>query len=368
MKVFRRAQEGINPDLEIGRYLTDEVGFPHAAPLLGALEYHRGRGEPRTLAVLSKYVHNEGDAWHYTLDALGLYYESALQSIGDDDLEIPGWSDVVDFVGEMPPDRIADAIGPYLDSAELLGRRTAELHQALAKGATEAFAPEPFSTLYQRSLYQSMRAQIRPTLQLLKRTMPHFDERTAFMAERLVDYESDLVETYGAVRKHRMDVTRIRVHGDYHLGQVLHSGRDFVIIDFEGEPSRSPSERRIKRSGLVDVAGMIRSFQYAAEGGLRAIEERGLVGEADRFALEQRGLAWQMWVTIRFLTGYLDAAADSAFVPADAGDTKALLTACALDKALYEIRYDAGFRPHWAGIPIRGALQLLDELHVGSEP
>jgi maltose alpha-D-glucosyltransferase / alpha-amylase len=359
MKLFRRAQEGINPDLEIGRYLTEEVGFPHVAPVLGALEYHRGKGEPRTLALLSGYVPNEGDAWNYTLDTLGLFYESALQAIPDDELDIPAWDTLVDLVGEMPSDRIADAIGPYLDSAELLGRRTAELHHALAKGSSPSFAPEPFSTLYQRSLYQSMRAQIRPTLQLVKRSLPEFDERTSVLAERLLSSEQDLIAIFSEVRRHRVDVHRIRVHGDYHLGQILHAGRDFVIIDFEGEPSRSPSERRIKRSGLVDVAGMIRSFQYAVAGALRTYEERGLMGAGDRQALELRGLVWQTWVTIRFLTGYLDAAIDAPFLPADPSDARMLLTAYTLDKALYEVRYDVGFRPHWADIPLRGALQLV---------
>jgi maltose alpha-D-glucosyltransferase / alpha-amylase len=368
LKLFRRAQEGINPDLEIGRYLTDEAGFPHAAPVLGALEYHRGRGEPRTLALLSGYVPNEGDAWNYTLDTLGLFYESALQAVPDEDLDVPGWATLVDLVGEMPPDRVADAIGPYLDSAELLGTRTAELHLALAKGSSPAFVPEPFSTLYQRSLYQSMRAQVRPTLQLVRRGLAHFDERTVELAERLLASEHDIVEIYSAVRRHRIDVHRIRVHGDYHLGQVLHAGRDFVIIDFEGEPSRSPSERRIKRSGLVDVAGMIRSFQYAVAGALRTFEERGLLREDDREALEQRGRAWQTWVTIRFLTGYLDTAVDAPFLPSEAGDAKALLTAYTLDKALYEVRYDVGYRPHWADIPLRGALQVLEDVRSGDEP
>ncbi|MEJ5254178.1 MAG: maltose alpha-D-glucosyltransferase [Acidimicrobiales bacterium] len=365
MKVFRRAQEGVNPDLEIGRYLTG-AGFPHAAPLLGALEYHRGRGEPRTLAVLSQYVPNEGDAWHYTLDALGLFYERASTSLSDSDIEIPLWSNLVDSVGLMPPDPIADAIGPYLDSASLLGRRTAELHLALARGEEEAFAPEPFTSLYQRSLYQSMRAQVRPTLQLLRKALDDLDDRTRQDAEELIACESQVLGIFSEVTSHRIDAARIRLHGDYHLGQVLHSGRDFFIIDFEGEPSRSPTERRIKRGALVDVAGMCRSFQYAVEVGLRAFEDRGLVSPDARQTLELAGLAWQTWVTIRFLTGYLEAADGAPFVPKDPDDVRILLIAHTLEKGLYEIRYELNSRPGWAPIPIRGVRHLLEDLRLAT--
>ncbi len=288
MKIFRRAQEGVNPDLEIGRHLTD-VGFAHSAPMIGALEYQRGRSEPRTLGVLNSYVTNEGDVWHYTLDALGLFYESAVGLLPDDELEIPSWEELPALVHEPTPPAEADAIGPYLDTAEMLGRRTADLHKALAAPGGDDFAPEPFTTLYQRSLYQSMRAQVRPTLTLVRRLIDQYEGHERADAELLADSEPWLLEQFGAIRRHRYDVSRIRVHGDYHLGQVLHAGRDFVIIDFEGEPSRSPTERRIKRGSLVDVAGIVRSYQYVAEAGLRAHAERNLLSPELRDSLAMRG-------------------------------------------------------------------------------
>jgi len=359
LKIFRRAQEGVNPDLEIGRYLTAK-GFPHSARLLGALEYQRGKAEPRTIGVLNEYVPNEGDAWHYTLDALGLYYESAVRMLPDELIEVPRWDAVLDLVGTEPPDLTADAIGPYLDSAEMLGRRTAEMHQVLAEGVTDEFRPEPFTTLYQRSVYQSMRAQVRPTLQMIRRSLDQYEGKERADAERVVESEAHLLELFGAMRRHRIDASRIRVHGDYHLGQVLHAGRDFVIIDFEGEPSRSPTERRIKRSALTDVAGIVRSFQYASEAGLRDYAERGLVPSEHYSALAHRGQVWHMWVTIRFLTGYLGESAGKSFVPSDPADTHALLSAHVLDKALYEVRYDLGHRPDWAPIPLRGIVSMLE--------
>jgi maltose alpha-D-glucosyltransferase / alpha-amylase len=361
MKMFRRAQEGVNPDLEIGRYLTEQASFPHAAPLLGALEYQRSGSEPRTIAVLFEYVHNEGDAWHYTLDALGLYYEQAGAVLRADEIDIPEWRRVVASIGQMPPDPIAEAIGPYLDSAELLGRRTAELHIALSSNGEPAFSPEPFTTLSQRALYQSMLGQVRPTMALARRSAAKLDDATRHEAERLLALEPDIHAVYSALRNHRFDVSRIRVHGDFHLGQVLHAGRDFVIVDFEGEPSKSPTERRIKRCSLADVAGMARSFQYAVAAALRSYEERGLVQAEQRSNLEHMGLAWQTWVTIRYLTGYVDAAAGASFLPSDPDDLNTLLTAYTLDKALYEVRYELSFRPHWAEIPLKGALQVLGD-------
>jgi maltose alpha-D-glucosyltransferase/alpha-amylase len=363
MKIFRRAQEGVNPDLEIGRFLTDR-GFAHSAPLVGALEYQKGRAEPRTIGVINRYVPNEGDAWHYTLDALGLFYESAMQTLSDDALEVPDWSGLLEATLQPLPDHAADAIGPYLDSAEMLGRRTAELHEVLSLGDHEEFEPEPFTTLYQRSLYQSMRTQVRPTLSLIRRMLPKVDEAGAIDAEYVLDNEAALLDAFDAVRRHRIDASRIRVHGDYHLGQVLHAGRDFVIIDFEGEPSRSPTERRIKRGALTDVAGIVRSYQYAAEAGLRDHQARGLVPPDHYEALQTRGRVWQTWVTVAFLGGYLAEADGHPFVPTNPADTQALLTAYVLDKALYEVRYDLDHRPDWAPIPLRGVASMLQSLEA----
>ena len=207
MKIFRRAQEGVNPDLEISRHLT-QVGFDHSAPLLGALEYQKGRSEPRTLGVLNQYVPNEGDAWHYTLDALGLFYESALghaarrrRSTSPGGATVPAWC-----TGRRPIST-ADAIGPYLDSAEMLGRRTADLHKALADDANEDFRPEPFTTLYQRSLYQSMRAQVRPTLApRAPAARPVRGPPSVTTPLEVASSEARLLEVFGALRRHRIDV------------------------------------------------------------------------------------------------------------------------------------------------------------------
>jgi maltose alpha-D-glucosyltransferase/alpha-amylase len=234
------------------------------------------------------------------------------------------------------------------------------LHEALLSDDVEAFTPEPFTTLWQRSLYQAFRAQVAPTLQLLRRSIDRLPEEARENAIVLLDAESEILAIFQRVRDHRIDAMRSRVHGDYHLGQVLHAGRDFVIIDFEGEPSRSPTQRRIKRSPLSDVAGMVRSFQYAARAGFNAYEERGLVTAETRDALHDRGDLWNAWVTLRFLTGYFEAIASTGLVPASAEDRSALLSAYVLDKALYEVRYELNNRPDWAPIPIEGVVQIIE--------
>jgi maltose alpha-D-glucosyltransferase/alpha-amylase len=360
MKTFRRAQEGINPDLEMGEYLTEVAAFPHTAPLLGAVEFRKGRGEPRTVGVVNRYVTNEGDAWNYTLDTLGLFYEATASSGHLEPLVIPRWTEILELASEPAPDHVVSLIGPYLDSAQLLGERTASMHLALAAGDTDAFRPEPFTSLYQRSLFQSMKGQVRPTMQMLRRVLPDLDEAAQADGERVLGLEAAIVERFAAITRHRIETSRIRVHGDFHLGQVLHAGRDFVIIDFEGEPSRSPTERRIKRSPLVDVAGLLRSFQYAAHAGLQAYADRGLVPLEQGDAFEARARAWQLWVTTRFLAGYLSEADGTPLIPLDDGDQIDLLTACTLEKALYEVRYDLGHRPTWASIPLHGIVQLLE--------
>ncbi|MBI2704193.1 MAG: maltose alpha-D-glucosyltransferase [Actinobacteria bacterium] len=362
MKLFRRAQEGVNPDLEIGRFLTEQAKYPHAAPFLGAVEYQQGRrAEARTLGVLYGYVSNEGDAWHYTLDALSLYYEHAVHAL-DDAEPAPDFSRAFDASDRELPAPVAETIGPYLDSAELLGRRTAQLHAALASGGGDAFTPEPFTTLYQRSLYQSLQAQVRPTMQLIRRTLDRLPEPARSAADAVLAAEQQVHDLYARVRTGKLGGHRTRIHGDFHLGQVLHAGRDFVIIDFEGEPSRSPTERRIKKSPLVDVAGMVRSFQYAERASLTIMEERGLAGPADRDVLVSRGRLWSSWVSIRFLQGYfdeIDANGGTGLLPSTADDRRALLDALVLDKAMYEVRYELNNRPHWAPIPLDGIRRVL---------
>jgi maltose alpha-D-glucosyltransferase / alpha-amylase len=365
VKLIRRLEDGQNPELEVGGALTD-VGFEAAAPVVGALEY-RARGRSMTVAVAQRFVHNEGDAWSLTVDLLDRFHEET--RTGSVELaDLPAAPDPFEVdERDQPdvPDEVMNLIGPMVEPVDRLASRTAEMHLAMASVPTDAFVPEPFSTLYQRSLYQSFRGQTRTTLAAARRTLkarrsPLTDEVHADL-ERLVAVEPQLIDRFARVRSHRIGTSRSRIHGDFHLGQVLWTGRDMVIIDFEGEPTRSIGERRIKKSPLVDVAGMLRSFRYATSVSLFEQAERGFVGDDAAAAhVDAWGTWWREWIEALFVHRYLSVVAGSPVTPSDVDDTRLLLDVYAMEKALYELRYELQYRPDWVAIPLGSILAAVD--------
>jgi maltose alpha-D-glucosyltransferase / alpha-amylase len=368
VKLIRRLEEGENPELEIGSALTS-AGFGNIAAVLGGMEY-RGRGRSMTVAVAQEFVGNEGDAWSLVIDRLDRFYEQVLTE-GDDPAELSTAPDP--FTGDEieVPDPVMNLIGPIIEPVDLLSRRTAELHLTLESVPGDAFAPEPFSTLYQRSLYQSFRGQTRSTLaaarRMLRSRRSPLPEAVQADLERLLDAEPALIERFARVRDHRIAARRIRVHGDYHLGQVLWTGRDMVIIDFEGEPSRSIGERRIKKSPMVDVAGMVRSFRYAASVALFEQAERGFVGQDSVAMTEIHGWGdwWRSWIEALFVSRYLAVVDGSQLVPPSVDDARLLLDVYTMEKALYELRYELQYRPDWVPIPLESILAALDDEAAG---
>jgi maltose alpha-D-glucosyltransferase/alpha-amylase len=358
-KVFRRLEEGVNPDLEIGRYLSERKGFTHTPLTIGAIELRRRRGEPTTLMLLQGFVPNEGDAWRYTLDELSLFYERALARQGGP----PAVMARPELNGEAPPEA-REVIGPYLDRVALLGHRTGELHLALAAESEDpAFCPEPFSKLYQRSLYQSMRNLVGRTLQQLRRRVGALPEPAREQARLVLEAEKDLLGRFQFLLERRLGGQRIRCHGDYHLGQVLFTGKDFILIDFEGEPARSITERRLKRSALRDVAGMMRSFHYAAysalhgQGSARG-HSPGLIREEDVAASEPWAAYWYGWVSAAFLRAYRETVGDGPLLPHDSEEFRLVLDSQLMEKAIYELGYELNHRPDWLRIPVLGILEL----------
>jgi maltose alpha-D-glucosyltransferase/alpha-amylase len=354
LKLFRRLDEGENPDLEMGRFLT-EKGFPNVPPVAGALEYLHGRGAPMTVGIFQGYVPNEGDAWQYTIDNLNGYMEDVLArqpEVNEPPLLLR--TSLIDLAEIPPPELALEMFGTYLESARLLGRRTADLHLALASEPDDpTFAPEPITPQYQRSMYQSMRSLALQVFRLMREELHRIPE-----AIQLMDLESDIADRFRKLLETKIDAERIRVHGDYHLGQVLYTGKDFVIIDFEGEPARPLSERRIKRPPLRDVAGMLRSFHYAAYVGL--FGRVGATPQDNPALLEPWILFWHQWVTAAFLHSYMEAASEGSFLPRTRREIEVLLDGLLLEKAIYELRYEMNNRPDWVKIPIAGILQLLE--------
>jgi maltose alpha-D-glucosyltransferase/alpha-amylase len=363
LKVFRRTVDGTSPDLEIGRFLTAGRRFANAPPVAGALELKRGRGEPITVGLLHGFVPNEGDAWRYTLDEIGQFFYRVLglETREPPPLTLPTWDNANRIAEPMPPEA-NDVIGPYLRTADLLAQRTAELHVALsADRESRAFAPERFTQLYQRSLYQSIRTSGANTFDLLKKRMRAIPAAVRDRARAVLTLAPEYRKRSKALLDHAITAKRIRTHGDFHLGQVLYTGADFVIIDFEGEPARSLGERRFKRSPLRDVAGMVRSFHYAAASAL----EHGSIRGQDLELLTSWARFWYEWVATRFVATYLEHAAGGGFLPPSVTDSALLLDVYLLEKAAYELEYELNNRPGWLHIPLEGLYGLLSPRHAG---
>jgi len=359
-KLYRRLDEGINPDLEIGRFLTERTLLSRIPPYAGAIEYRRPGGEPIIVGLLQGFVQNEGDGWRYMVDAVERYFERVLSKRAEV-REVPKAppSHLETAYQEVPP-LLQELIGSiHLEMATLLGKRTAEFHLALCTNTDDpAFAPEPYTLLYQRSIYQGMQSHGRQTFQLLRKRLKSLPGPVQAKAEEILNSEREILERFKAIYKKKISTMKIRIHGDYHLGQVLYTGNDFYMIDFEGEPTRALSERRLKRSPFRDVAGMIRSFHYKAHSGL--ITQASIRPE-DIPVLEPWADLWYRYTSGAFLRSYLDTAKGAPFVPNEPEEIEVLLHTFLLDKAVYEIAYELNNRPEWIMIPLKGMSHLLEK-------
>ena len=306
---------------------------------------------------------NQGDVWEVTLDSVGAFFEQvAALDTPPPDTDAPAVGAIlVASNGALSP-TAAETIGEYLDIAGLLGTRTAQLHAALAALKDDpAFAPEPFSALYQRSVFQTMRNQAATTFGVLRQRRDALSPVTSAQAAKALDLASEVQARLGELTRVRFTCLRIRTHGDFHAGQVLWTGKDVVLIDFEGEPGRPLSERRHKRSAMTDVAGMLRSFHYAAFGTLLNPRIGGTIRAEDVARLEPWADFWYQWVAATFLRAYLAEANGQPFVPAQLDELERLLNLATLQKVLYELNYELNNRPDWVSIPLRGLLDLFDD-------
>jgi maltose alpha-D-glucosyltransferase / alpha-amylase len=360
VKLYRRLEEGVSLDLEVGKFLG-EHGFAHTPRVLGSLDYTSGSGPVRSLAVAQEFVPNEGDAWALTLDAVGEFYERAATFTEQPTPTDAGTRSLLRMARSGPGEEARALVGSYLEEARLLGERTGAMHQVLASEPTDtAFAPEEFTLFYQRSLYQSMRNLAGRVMQQLRTRMDTLPGPVRDTAQDMLRLEQAVLRRFRTIIEEKVNGARIRVHGDLHLGQVLFTGNDFQITDFEGEPIRPLSERRLKRSPLRDVAGMLRSFHYAAYAAVMEQQERSHLGADERATLERWARCWYAHVSAAFLNGYMSVMALSPVLPQEEAEIAKLLDAYLLEKAIYELGYELGNRPGWAAIPLHGLLQLLE--------
>jgi maltose alpha-D-glucosyltransferase / alpha-amylase len=356
MKLFRRQQPGPNPDTEIGRFLCESAGFTHIAPFCGAIEYQTKGSEASTIAMLQGLVHNEGDGWQWTLEELERYYESCASSTFPVST-IAKPPTLFSELGEWAiPDTAREHAGIYLEAAGTLGRRTAELHQALAAPTSDpAFMAEPLATEDLASLRERLTARAVQAFDALKGSLSGLPDEAVETAGLVLSRRKLLLDRFRQNSPLSGTGKKTRVHGDYHLGQVLRVKSDFVILDFEGEPARSLAERRAKHSPLKDVAGMVRSFSYAAFAALTKYTAR----RPEHFRqLEPWARLWEVAATAEFLRAWRQTPDSAGIVPRDASDFDRLLEIYLLDKALYELVYELNNRPAWVHIPLAGILSL----------
>jgi len=363
LKLFRRIEPAPNPEFEVGRFLTTR-GYTRIPRLTGALEYLRPGVDAGTLSVVQDLVKHQGSGWEFSIEELRRYYERVSARMkrsgwregqeGREAPETPAGRD------SQPTPFFAALENWYLATAATLGRRTAELHTTLgAATADPAFGREPLDRSALDGLAADMRAHAVASLDLLGERLPSLGDAARPLAERVLASRQVLIQRFDAIQTMADAGARIRVHGDYHLGQVLRTEEDFIILDFEGEPARSIAERRARQSPLKDIAGMMRSFSYAAYAALLAFA----VHAPDEYgALEPWADTWDHWVREAFLGGYLGGIGESPLLPRASTDRHTLLSAFMLDKALYELWYELNNRPDWVRIPLVGITKLVDEL------
>ncbi len=353
LKLLRKVEVGANMELEVGRFLakaTPPAKVPHP---VGVLELSSDLGT-RTLAVLSEYVENRGSAWSVTLESLFTFFERIVTNEGSAEV-VPAPSAHPAECTDAIPDELVRLASPYFTLVRLLAERTAEMHRALGSVTSErGFGQEPFSVLHQHSLYQSAHSELARGFAKLRDSRATLPEDARELAQRVLAQQTAIDDKLRLVTRAKAEVTRIRCHGDYHLGQVLFTGDDFVIIDFEGEPGRPLSDRRYKRSPLRDVAGMMRSFAYAAESALRSERLR----PEDRARLAPWAEAFRAWVCVSYVRTYLAGIAGESYCPKTPESARVLLEFYELEKVLYEVNYELNNRPTWVPVPLAGLARI----------
>ena len=359
LKLFRRQEPGLNPDAEIGQYLAEKTNFDRIPPFAGSIEVDGLTGfdgKIASLAMLQGLVANEGDGWKWTLEDLDRYYETCAPLPFPENLsgELRGPLELSD----KPPTQVArDHLGLYLEAGATLGRRTAELHLALGAPTDDpAFAPEALTDMDLQAQLTGIRQHASSVLDVLKERLSHLPDEVVEVAASVLSRRRQILDHFGSLNGDFQRTQRIRIHGDYHLGQVLRVKTDFVILDFEGEPARPLAVRRAKQCPLKDVAGMLRSFGYAAYAGLMNYTARH---PEDVTRLEPWAQLWERSAAAEFLRAYRDAAQGADFLPPRQVDFRKLLNVFLLDKVVYEILYELNSRPAWVRIPLMGIMSLV---------
>lgn len=358
LKIYRKLECGINTDLELVRFLSEKTNFKNAPQYGGSITFIQDGAEPVVVGLMQNKINNIGDAWNTMLVKVASYYERVMAQnilrkpklIRKDRLyfmDVP--ADMRNLIGRNTYQRVVQ-----------LAQRTAEMHLALSQETQDlAFTPQPLDIVQQQRISKDHFELMNNKLSDLAQRIPEFSQQIAAEAQAVLSYKDIIVHSLQTLANTAIEATQIRVHGDYHLGQVLDDGEDFYIIDFEGEPMRSIEERRAKATPFKDVAGMIRSFHYAAYGQLYLNADQY---EAQQIhILEQWASYWFHYVSQFYLTAYLDKVKDQSFIPKSKEKLTLLLRTFVLEKAIYEVGYEMNARPDWLRIPLRGVLHEIEQ-------
>lgn len=351
LKLYRKIDRAVNPDLEITQFLT-QTKFKNIPPFTGSIEWQFEK-DSIVLGMMQEVVENSGDARQHMTDRLHNYYERIISQEESNYLLTGIEGTPFEPIGyEAFPDRMKELLEQTVERTRLLAERTGEMHNALASGTEfKDFKPEEFSLHYQRSLYSSMQSLIRETFQNLSKNIKKLPDHLKEEAEEVAAMKDEIQSELKKIYRQKIDVIKIRIHGDYHLGQVLFTGKDFVILDFEGQLSRSYSERRLKRSPLRDVASMMRSFHYVA---YRALFNNTQIRKEDFEKLMPFTEQWHHYISRLFMHSYLDTVQNSLFIPRNKEDRDVMMRTYLIEKALYELNDELKSRPEWSIVPIRG--------------
>jgi trehalose synthase-fused probable maltokinase len=354
LKLFRRVERGVNPDLEITGYLTERE-FKHIAPLAGSIEFRPHGESPWSLAVLQQFVPNRGDAWSYYLKTLTSFVKGHAGSKTLQRVEQRSSAEIYAAAREQLPQAVREQFADFIPRVEQLAQRTAELHRALASPTDDpAFKPEPFTGADHRRFREGTAALAREAFELLRRHLNELEPEVRKQGEALLGAEPQFARRFAAADQGEIEVAKTRCHGDYHLGQVLVTDDDYVIIDFEGEPARPLEERRKKQLALRDVAGMLRSFHYAA-----CTVAASAAHKRDAQRVQQITGVWCFWMSVAFIAAYRRSAAGGVFLPAGDKEFDTILSQCLLEKAVYELKYELNNRPDWVYLPVAALCELL---------
>ncbi len=335
LKMYRKLEAGVHPELEIGRYLWTH-GFTDAPQVLASLEYLRD-GEQVALAVLHALVANAQDGWQHALANVRAFYTRR-------NISGPAMANT------------AEAVGTFLNAARILGDQTGQLHRTLAAALDPAMAPEPLTSNELTAVASGARVRADRVFGQLAQARRSAAPPARERIDSLFDRRSNLTKQLDTLVSSPIRADKTRCHQDFHLGQVLWTGHRYALLDFEGEPLRPLAERRTKRSPLTDVAGMLRSYSYAAWSGLfEHAADRGV----DPVTLEPQAREWESAVAGVFLAAYHDATTGASFVPGDPSGRERLLRLLMIDKALYELEYELNNRPGWILVPVEGLIRLM---------